>query len=220
MQFYLLTLIWSLSDNKNTGKMFILIQKSPFLFWDSETILSIYIYIKKLGYLEIEVSVKRAIKTFCIEILKQAFWLLRRKTNPFVIWDCSGASTRQWTGFCGFFNGSQAAVLMYFLFRETKFPPLKLRLTDLPNMRVGLSPAPGLELRISPLLVPAAHYKPKTPAFLLLYSHKKNICSFYTPCGKTHQHLLGLRPQSAINYKPKLHGTTTCLLLTGAGAKM
>lgn len=107
---------------------------------------------------------------------------------------------------------------MYFLFRETKFPALKLRLAELPNMRVGASPGLGLELRISLLLVPVAHYTPKTPAFLLLYLHKKNkIRSFYTLWGKTYQHLHGLRLQSAINDEPKLHGITTCLLLKGAG---
>lgn len=173
--------------------MFILIQNLPFSFWDSVTLLSlsIYIYIK-LGYFEIKISVKRKIKTFCIEILKQVFWLLRKKPKPFITWDCSWASTRLWTGFCGFFNDSQAAVLMYFLFRETKFPALKLRLAELPNMRVGTSPGLGMELRISPLLVLVAHYTPKTPAFLLLYLHKKNkIRSFYTLWGKTYQHLIG-----------------------------
>lgn len=109
---------------------------------------------------------------------------------------------------------------MYFLFRETKFPAPKLRLADLPNTRAGASPGTGLELRISPLLVPATHYNPKTPAFLLLYSHKKKkISLFYTLWGKTHQHLPGLRPQSAVNYEPKLWSFTACLLLSRGGIR-
>lgn len=72
-----------------------------------------------------------------------------------------------------FFHGSHPAILMYFLFRETKFPAPKLKLADPPNARGGASLGTRLELRISPPLVPVAHYKLKSPAFLLLYLPNK-----------------------------------------------
>lgn len=56
-------------------------------------------------------------------------------------------------------------------------------------------------------------------SFSFTHTRKKKISLFYTLWGKTHQHLPGLRPQSAVDYEPKLCSFTARLLLSRGGIR-
>lgn len=106
---------------------------------------------------------------------------------------------------------------MYFLFRETKFPASKLKLTDLPNMKVEASLGTGLELSIFLLCLNSTLQTHDSSFCSPLLTQEKMICSFSTLWDKTHQSLQKFKMQISIDYGTELGSIASLLLLSKGG---
>lgn len=106
---------------------------------------------------------------------------------------------------------------MYFLFRETKFPASKLKLTDLPNMKVEASLGTGLELSIFLLCLNSTLQTHDSSFCSPLLAQEKMICSFSTLWDKIHQYLPKFKMQISIDYGTELGSIASLLLLSKGG---